>query len=89
MNRFARDMTDEELLSVVQSIDRVSKPLAQRFEGDDEPIVNLIDRLGLKQDIATKMLINGEVMRECLHRGLHIPRPNEQPSNSDIGGMKA
>lgn len=73
---FAKNMSDEQLIDVVQAIDRVSKPLPERFEGDDAPIVELMSQLGLKQTIVDKLLITGEVLRECAHRGLQIPRPN-------------
>jgi hypothetical protein len=33
--------------------------------------------LGLSQNLANKVMINGEVLRECAHRGLQIPRSNE------------
>ena len=85
MNSLASNMSDERLMSVVSAIDRVSKPLDQRFEGDDEVIVELMAELGLKQDLVGKLLITGEVLRECAHRGLQIPRPNTHANESDSG----
>jgi hypothetical protein len=76
MQDFAQHMSDEELLEVVQGVDRMAKPLHQRFEGDDTPIVNLMTRLGLNQTVVDKLLVQGAVLREVAHRGLHIPRPN-------------
>ncbi|PZR93548.1 MAG: hypothetical protein DI537_10555 [Stutzerimonas stutzeri] len=70
------EMSDDELRRVVTAIDRVSRPLDQRFEGDDEPIVQLMIKMGLTQNIVDKLLINGLVMRECLHRGIQIPHGN-------------
>jgi hypothetical protein len=76
-------MTNEELLEVVQSMDRVSKPLPQRMEGDDAAIVNLMNRLNLNQTLVDKLLVQGEVLRECAHRGLQIPRPNSPAPASE------
>jgi len=69
-------MSDDELRSVVTAVDRVSRPLDQRFEGDDDQIVELMNKMGLSQSIVDKLLIAGLVMRECLHRGIQIPHGN-------------
>lgn len=83
MHEFARQMTDEHLIRIVTTLDRIAKPLPQRFEGDDTDLVELMNELGLKQDLISKLLITGEVLRECSHRGLQIPRPNNPaPENS-------
>lgn len=76
MHPMIAEMSDDELRRVVTAIDRVSRPLDQRFEGDDEPIVQLMIKMGLTQNIVDKLLINGLVMRECLHRGIQIPHGN-------------
>lgn len=81
MHEFARQMTDEHLIRVVTALDRATKPLAQRFEGDDTDLVELMTSLGLKQDLVGKLLITGEVLRECAHRGIQIPRPNTAAEN--------
>lgn len=69
-------MSDDELRRVVTALDRVGRPLDQRFEGDDTPIVELMAKMGLSQNIVDKHLIAGLAMRECLHRGIHIPHGN-------------
>lgn len=69
-------MSDDELRGVVTALDRVGRSLDQRFEGDDAAIVELMTRMGLSQNIVDKHLIAGLVMRECLHRGIHIPHGN-------------
>ncbi|MDW9481873.1 hypothetical protein GOB57_24805 [Sinorhizobium meliloti] len=76
MQEFARAMSDAELLAVVKAMDSASVRLDRRFEGDDDALVQLMDRLALPQDIASKALITGEVLRECVHRGLSMPRGN-------------
>ncbi len=76
MHPIIADMSDDELRRVVTAVDRVARPLDQRFEGDDEPIVELMTRMGLSQSIVDKLLITGLVMRECLHRGIQIPHGN-------------
>lgn len=89
MQDFAEQMSDDELLEVVQGVDRMSKPLNQRFEGDDAPIVNLMTRLGLNQTVVDKLLVQGAVLRECAHRGLKIPRPNAPaPETEEYTGPK-
>lgn len=81
---FSRTLSDERLVEVVQAMDRVNNPLSRRMEGDDTAIVELMEELGLTQNLANKMMINGEVLRECAHRGLQIPRSNEPTSDSDV-----
>lgn len=84
MNSFAQSLSDERLIDIVRSLDRVAKPLAHRMEGDDAPIVELMKELGLSQDIANKLLIGHEVLRECAHRGLQITRSNSvSPKGTD------
>ena len=76
MENFAKRMSDMQLIETVQSMDRVRRPLDQRFEGDDAPIEELLITLGLAQNIVNKLLVEGVVLRECSHRGLHIPGSN-------------
>ncbi len=76
MHNFAQTMTDEQLLDVVRAMDNVARPLDRRFEGDDDPIVNLMKTLNLTQNIVDKLLVTGEVLRECVNRGIQIPRGN-------------
>jgi hypothetical protein len=76
MNPIITALSDDELRTVVTAVDRVGRPLDQRFEGDDTPIVELMTKMGLKQTIVDKLLIAGLVMRECLHRGIQIPHGN-------------
>lgn len=76
MNPVITALSDDELRTVVTAVDRVGRPLDQRFEGDDAPIVELMTKMGLKQTIVDKLLIAGLVMRECLHRGIQIPHGN-------------
>lgn len=73
---FTKSMTDEQLLDVVKAMDNASKLLDRRFEGDDDAIVKLMVDLDLSQNLANKALITGEVLRECLHRGLQMARGN-------------
>ena len=76
MNPIITALSDDELRTVVTAVDRVGRPLEQRFEGDDTPIVELMTKMGLSQSIVDKLLIAGLVMRECLHRGIQIPHGN-------------
>ena len=76
MKNFAKTMTDEELLAVVRAMDNVAQPLNRRFEGDDDAITALMKSLNLNQTVVDKLLVTGEVLRECVSRGLHIPRGN-------------
>lgn len=76
MHNFAQTMTDEQLLDAVRAMDNVARPLDRRFEGDDDPIVNLMKSLNLTQNIVDKLLVTGEVLRECVNRGIQIPRGN-------------
>lgn len=69
-------MSEDELRAVVTALDRIGKPLAQRFLGDDTPIVELMVKMGLPTTLVEKHLIGGLVMRECLHRGIQIPHGN-------------
>lgn len=76
MQNFASTLTDEQLLEVVRAMDNVARPLERRFEGDDGPIVDLMKSLNLTQNIVDKLLVTGEVLRECVNRGIQIPRGN-------------
>jgi hypothetical protein len=76
MQNFASTMTDEQLLEVVRAMDNVARPMDRRFEGDDDPIVDLMKSLNLNQTVVDKLLVTGEVLRECVNRGIQIPRGN-------------
>lgn len=73
---FAKDLTDQQLLDIVRAMDHVARPLDRRFEGDDDPIVELMKSMNLTQGLVDKLLITGEVLRECVSRGLQLPRGN-------------
>lgn len=76
MTNFYSALSDDRILRIVRAMDCVSKPLRDRFEGDDDAVVEVMNELGLNQTLADKLLVTGEVLRECAHRGLQIPRPN-------------
>ena len=65
-------LSNGELISLIQCMDRLDLPMSRRFEGDDEQIVKLMSTLDLKQTLVDKLLIGGLLMREALHRGLAI-----------------
>lgn len=70
-------LDDAAILSLVASLDRLERPIARRFEGDDADIVALMTTLGLHQTLADKLLIGGLILREAVHRGLTLTRtPN-------------
>lgn len=73
---FARGMSDAELIDVVQAMDHLAKPMSRRFEGDDTALVNMMQKVGLPQDVVSKALVTSVVMRECLSRGVQIPHGN-------------
>ncbi len=77
MTNFFKNLPDDRLISVVKATDMLDKPLAYRFDGDDKALTDLMSELGLQQTVADKLLIAGQVLRECAHRGLQIPRSNE------------
>jgi hypothetical protein len=76
MKHFAKFMSDQQLIDVIISSDNLEKPYSRRFIGDDDAIVNLMEKLGCRQLLADKLLILGEVLRECVSRGIQIPRSN-------------
>jgi hypothetical protein len=69
-------MGNAELIELIRVADVLALPLERRSEGDDTALVQLMDRLGLKQTVVDKMLIIGELLREALHRNLYLPRRN-------------
>ena len=74
---FAQKMTDEELLSIVRAGDSLRLPFDRRYDGDTSALDDLLLRLEIKpSDVVTKLLVQGEVMREALARGLSISRSN-------------
>lgn len=73
---FEREMTDKELLDVVLAFDRRSRPMEQRFDGDDQPIRDLCSRLNVRSGPVFAELIIEACLRECCARGLRIPRGN-------------
>ena len=65
-------LSNTEIITLIQCMDRLDLPMSRRFEGDDEQIVKLMNDLGLKQTLVDKLLLGGLVMREALHRGLVV-----------------
>jgi len=70
------NMTDDALVAVVQSMDRQGLPLSRRFEGDDQPLREVMVVLGFRAEVGFMDLIAGMAMREALTRGLTIPAIN-------------
>ena len=70
------DWSNEQLIEVVKALDAASNKLSRRFEGDDTAIIDLMNELGLSQNIVDKALNTGAVLREATARGIHIPRAN-------------
>jgi hypothetical protein len=69
-------MTDDQLIDVVKACDNLANPMARRFEGDDAAIVDLMNRLDMKQDLVSKLLVQTVVMREMIARGIQMQRSN-------------
>lgn len=69
-------LTDEALIHLIKSADCMDLPLARRFDGDDYAMCAFMEKHGFKQTVVDKLLIKGALMREALHRGLHIPGNN-------------
>ena len=80
MQNFASELSDQEIVDVIQALDRMNNPLSRRMEGDDDAIVNLMNRLKVPQTIADKLLVGYVVAREATSRGLQISRPNDPTS---------
>lgn len=70
------DMSNEEIVTLVNAYDTLSLPMERRFEGDDDELENIMEKYGFKRDVVTKSLIIGQAMRFALHKGLHIPSKN-------------
>jgi len=73
---FAKELSDQQLLDIVRVTDILAQPMDRRFEGDDKAITELMTDLKLNQTVVDKLLIAGEVLRECVSRGLQLPRGN-------------
>lgn len=69
-------LTDGMLETLIRSSDLMDLPMDRRFEGDTDAIDEFMRENGLKQTVVDKLLIKGALMREALHRGLHIPSYN-------------
>lgn len=83
MQNFARELSDQEIIDVIQALDRINNPLGRRMEGDDDAIVSLMTRLKMPQTIAEKLLVGYVVAREATSRGLQIARPNDPTSTAE------
>lgn len=83
MSNFTKHLSDERIIEIVRAADSLHKPLKDRFDGDDAAIVALMTELKVPQTVADKLLITGQVLRECASRGLQIPYPNTLTSNED------
>lgn len=80
MHNFARELSDQEIIDVIQALDRINNPITRRMEGDDDAIVNLMTKLKMPQTLAEKFLVGYVVAREATSRGLQIARPNDPVS---------
>lgn len=76
MENFAREMSVDELIDIVLCGDVLSRPLERRYDGDDTPIRELMEWLKIPDTLAHMLLIVSEVNRECVARGIHVPRGN-------------
>lgn len=83
MQNFARELSNQEIIDVIQALDRINNSLVRRMEGDDDAIVNLMTKLNMPQTLAEKLLVGYAVAREAASRGLHIARPNEPVATAE------
>ncbi|TLX16136.1 hypothetical protein [Rhizobium sp. MHM7A] len=83
MQNFARLLSNQEIIDVIQALDRINNPLVRRMEGDDDAIVNLMKKLSMPQTLAEKLLVGYVVAREAASRGLQIARPNDPASTTE------
>lgn len=77
---FFANMDDDRIIQIVRAADNLARPLAEREEGDDEALVEVMNELRVPQGVVDKLLIVREVLRESAHRGLQIPRSNDDYS---------
>ena len=71
-----KELTDNQIISAIKAADVLELPMSRRFEGDDKALEDLVLSIGSKPTLVNKLLIRGEVLRECAERGLKVPRAN-------------
>lgn len=82
MSDVIRNLSDERLIDIVRAADCIHKSLEERFPGDDKAIVELMHELKMPQTGVEKLLVAGQVFRECMHRGLQVSYPNSLATNT-------
>lgn len=73
---FTHDLTDEELISIIQCGDIMNKPIMERPEGYQEPLRKLMDEIGVSITLVNQLLIIGTIARECVARGIRVSYSN-------------
>lgn len=76
MSDVIRNLSNERLIDIVRAADSIHKLSGERFPGDDKAIVELMNELKMPQTGVEKLLVAGQVFRECMHRGLQVSYPN-------------
>lgn len=76
MSDIIKNLSNERLIEIVRAADCIHKSFEDRFPGDDKAIVDLMTELKMPQTGVEKLLVAGQVFRECMHRGLQVPYPN-------------
>jgi hypothetical protein len=70
------ELTDSELVSIVQAFDRQGLPIHRRFEGDDQILRDFLSRYQINHYAANFAVVLCVLLREATIRGLKIPPVN-------------
>ena len=69
-------LSNDQLIEIVQSFDRQGLPLERRFKGDDQAIRDLMCAYQIQPLAANIAIVLTVILREATIRGLTIPTVN-------------
>lgn len=69
-------LSNDQLIEIVQSFDRQGLPLERRFKGDDQAIRDLMCAHQIQPLAANIAIVLTVILREATIRGLTIPTVN-------------
>jgi hypothetical protein len=71
-----KELSDEQLIELVQAFDRQGLPLSRRFEGDDQILRDFLTKHSINNYAANIAIVLCVILREATIRGLVISQVN-------------
>lgn len=68
-----KGFSDDLLVETIKAGDAYNLPISQRIKGDTDALDNIMPFSGVNNDIVSKFLVLGMLLREAVSRGIKVP----------------